>query len=182
VPIFGKLLGAALTETLEVFFTALAFDSALRGFANGAMKHWILCGIGVLCCHPHPSRWCDVAVRDCALWAWARNLSERHHHYSRPVGPDAVLVAVITVLPLVPWTIRNWHVFHIFQPLAPRYANQEAEFVPMGFNHWVKTWIVDYVSTEEVYWGVPGSPMEVKQLPHALLTIRISELRRTPNR
>ena len=52
-----------------------------------------------------------------------------------------------------------------FQPLAPRYANEENEFVPMGFNHWTKSWIADYVSVEEVYWSVPGSPIDVNKLP-----------------
>ncbi len=43
-----------------------------------------------------------------------------------------------------------------FQPLAPRYANEEDEFVPTGFNRWVKTWMADYASVEEIYWPVPG--------------------------
>src|SRR5581483_8270130 len=77
----------------------------------------------------------------------------------------AVLVSVIALAPLVPWAIRNWKVFHRFQPLAPRYANEEDEFVPMGFNRWVKTWIADYASTEEVYWAVPGSEIDATKLP-----------------
>jgi len=164
-PFLANYSGAALTETLEVFFTALAFDSALRGFANGAMKHWILCGIACSAAtliRPDGAMLPFVIV----LYGLGRAIF-RKGITTTPAQLVRMLslVAVITVLPLVPWTIRNWHVFHIFQPLAPRYANQEAEFVPMGFNHWVKTWIVDYVSTEEVYWGVPGSPMEVKRLP-----------------
>jgi hypothetical protein len=71
----------------------------------------------------------------------------------------------IAVLPLAPWTLRNWHTFHRFQPLAPRYANEENEFVPMGFNHWAKSWIADYVSVEEIYWVVPGSAIEPGDLP-----------------
>src|SRR5262249_13953834 len=50
-------------------------------------------------------------------------------------------------------------------PLAPRYANEENEFVPMGFNHWTKSWIADYVSVEEIYWSVPGSKMDGDRLP-----------------
>jgi len=56
-------------------------------------------------------------------------------------------------------------VFHRFQPLAPRYANEEDEFVPMGFNRWVKTWIADYTSVEEIYWQVPGSTIDANKLP-----------------
>jgi hypothetical protein len=55
---------------------------------------------------------------------------------------------------------------HEFEPLAPRYASdQEDAFVPTGFNRWVKTWIADYVSVEEIYWRVPGNPLEVEKLP-----------------
>jgi hypothetical protein len=76
----------------------------------------------------------------------------------------AILVTVIAIAPLVPWTIRNWKVFHRLQPLAPRYANEEDEFVPMGFNRWVKTWMADYASVEEIYWQEPGSPIDPTKL------------------
>jgi hypothetical protein len=78
---------------------------------------------------------------------------------------SAVIVTVIALAPLVPWTIRNWRVFHQFQPLAPRYANEEGEFVPMGFNRWVKTWMADYTSVEEIYWQEPGAPIDATKLP-----------------
>ena len=51
----------------------------------------------------------------------------------------AILVAIFAAAPLIPWTLRNLHAFHKFQPLAPRYANEANEFVPLGFNRWVKT-------------------------------------------
>jgi len=34
-----------------------------------------------------------------------------------------------------------------------------------GFNRWVKTWMADYVSVEEIYWPVPGSDIDVNRLP-----------------
>lgn len=76
-----------------------------------------------------------------------------------------LLLAVTSLGPLVPWTVRNWRVFHVFQPLASRYANDPEEFLPRGFNHWVKTWMVDFVSVDEVYWKVSGEPIEPQQLP-----------------
>ena len=75
------------------------------------------------------------------------------------------LLLAIAIVPLVPWTARNWRVFHQFQPLAPRYANDPGEFVAKGFNRWMRTWIVDYVSTEEVYWHVDGDPVDLNTLP-----------------
>src|SRR5256712_5606168 len=42
-------------------------------------------------------------------------------------------------LALTPWTIRNWRVFHLFQPLAPVNAEMPGEFIPHGYLRWVKT-------------------------------------------
>jgi len=77
----------------------------------------------------------------------------------------AVLVVGISLAPLVPWTIRNWHDFHRFQPLVPQSASDPDEFVPDGFDQWVRTWAADYVSTEEVYWVVPGDKLNAAVLP-----------------
>ena len=76
-----------------------------------------------------------------------------------------IIVAGFALAPLVPWTIRNFCTLHHFQPLAPRYANDADELVPRGFNRWVKTWIVDYVSVEEIYWNVPGIKIDPQKLP-----------------
>ena len=63
-------------------------------------------------------------------------------------------ISVIALAPLLPWTLRNWRVFHHFEPLAPRYANAPGEFVPAGFNRWMRTWCVEFVSTDNVYWKI----------------------------
>jgi hypothetical protein len=76
-----------------------------------------------------------------------------------------LLVFVLALAPLVPWTVRNLRTMHRFRPLAPRYANEENEFVPMGFNRWTRTWIADYASVEEIYWQVPGSLVDAEKLP-----------------
>src|SRR5260370_13509202 len=76
-----------------------------------------------------------------------------------------IIVAVIALAPLTPWTIRNFRRLHHFQPLAPRYANETNELVSRGFNRWVKTWIADYASVEEIYWNVPGVKIYPEKLP-----------------
>ena len=85
-----------------------------------------------------------------------------------------LLLGLCAIAPLVPWTIRNWRTFHVFQPLAPRYANDPGEFVPAGFNRWVKTWIVDYVSVEDIYWRVPGEDISIGDLPERAFDSRVS--------
>src|SRR3954465_3379771 len=41
----------------------------------------------------------------------------------------------------IPWTARNWRLFHVFQPLAPAHADMPGEFVPRGYQLWVRSWI-----------------------------------------
>jgi len=76
-----------------------------------------------------------------------------------------LLVLVISLAPLAPWAWRNWETFRRFQPLAPRYASDLDEFTPLGFNHWVRTWMAEYVSVEDIYWQMPGSEVDVTLLP-----------------
>jgi hypothetical protein len=76
-----------------------------------------------------------------------------------------ILVVTGAAAPLVPWTLRNLHTFHRFEPLAPRYATDSDELVLKGFNRWVKTWMADYVSVQEIYWPVPGAEIDITRLP-----------------
>jgi hypothetical protein len=82
----------------------------------------------------------------------------------RRVAP-AVVAALLVVLPLGLWTARNWRVFHVFQPLAPRYANDPGEAVPFGFQRWFRTWAVDYKATYDIYWTYDDTRMRVEDLP-----------------
>jgi hypothetical protein len=77
-----------------------------------------------------------------------------------------ILVCLLLALtPFTVWTIRNWIVFHVFEPLAPRYATDPGEDTWPGWQRWVKTWCLDFVSTYQVYWNMPGAPLDLKQLP-----------------
>jgi hypothetical protein len=71
----------------------------------------------------------------------------------------------MALAPLIPWTLRNFRTLNHFQPLAPRYATEPDETAPRGFNRWAATWIVDYVSVEEIYWDVPGDKIDPGKLP-----------------
>ena len=100
-------------------------------------------------------------------WKGNRSAAESVPHLAtREVIFAGILVAVAALAPLIPWTVRNLHTLHRFQPLAPRYANDSDEFIMPGFNRWVKTWIVDYASVQEIYWPVPGSDIDFSRLPN----------------
>lgn len=81
------------------------------------------------------------------------------------LGRMAGVCVILAVLPFAAWTWRNWKVFHVFQPLAPRYATDPGEQMYPGWEKWFRTWSLDWVSTNEVYWNVPQAPLEMKDLP-----------------
>ena len=78
---------------------------------------------------------------------------------------QVLAVCVLTVLPLLPWTARNWHTFHVLQPLAPRFATDPGERINYGFQRWFRTWGVEFMSTETVYWNYDGGPILIGDLP-----------------
>jgi len=77
----------------------------------------------------------------------------------------AMVCALLVALPLIPWTLRNYRVFHVFEPLAPRYANDPGEDPLPGYVRWTKTWLVEYVSSPEVYWRGDDIFVDVHMLP-----------------
>ncbi len=95
----------------------------------------------------------------------------RARHSVRPLPPvsDRLRIGVVCLLlalaPFAAWTWRNWSVFHVIQPLAPRYATDPGEDTWPGFQRWMKTWCLDFVSTYEIYWNVPAGPLDLGALP-----------------
>jgi hypothetical protein len=102
-----------------------------------------------------------AAVIPAMLWLAIRPRRKPWPHAVMPV----LTAAVCVLLPLVPWTARNWRTFHVVQPLAPRYATDPGEYVPLGFQRWYRTWAIDFASTEDVYWNYDGAPIQIADLP-----------------
>ena len=178
-PFLANYAAAALTETLEIFFTSLALDLALRGLGIGdtasrPMLPWLGCGLSVgagILLRP------DGGILLAAIGAYlffllARSLRANAAHAQTPTQQPrriimaGIVVTIAALAPLIPWTLRNLHTLHRFEPLAPRYATDSDEMVMSGFNRWTKTWILDYVSVQEIYWPVPGSQMDFTKLPN----------------
>jgi 4-amino-4-deoxy-L-arabinose transferase-like glycosyltransferase len=168
---------AALTETLEIFFTALAIDLAFWGIGVGETTTppprymvWLGCGLSVggsILLRP------DGGILLAAIGGYLLRLLVKTlrtgqsgaRFAPRTIFWGGVLVAIGAFAPLVPWTLRNLHTLHRFQPLAPRYATDSDDVVMNGFNRWTKTWIADYVSVQEIYWSVPGTEIDIARLP-----------------
>ncbi len=183
-PFLASYAAAALTETLEIFFTVLAFDCAVAGLEaldRGRLRPWVGCGLATaaaILLRP------DGGLILIAIELYLLVLLFRAWRGKTRVGAPfdfaqgrsaphglshlfwaGVILGVVSLAPLGPWAWRNLHTLHRFQPLAPRYANEEDEFVPAGFNRWVKTWMADYASVEEIYWPVPGDTVDAAKLP-----------------
>ncbi len=176
-PFLANYAAAALTETLEIFFTALALDLAFRGLGVGETATptprymvWLGCGLsvgGAILLRPDGGILL-AALGGYLLWLLGKNLLTRQSGArlaTRTIFWAGMLLAVGAFAPLIPWTLRNFHTFHRFQPLAPRYATDSDDVVMNGFNRWVKTWIADYVSVQEIYWSMPGAEIDVTRLP-----------------
>jgi hypothetical protein len=74
------------------------------------------------------------------------------------------IFCVAALLPLVPWTVRNWVDFHVFQPLAPRYSDPGEPSIA-GARRWLRTWTLEFVDTANVCWNFPGEAIDLASIP-----------------
>ena len=93
-----------------------------------------------------------------------RERSENGVRLRKLIRMGAVCV-LLALAPFAVWTWRNWRIFHVVEPLAPRLANDPGERTNPGWERWVKSWCLDFNSTYEIYWNVPGDKLEVSALP-----------------
>lgn len=77
----------------------------------------------------------------------------------------ALVCTLLALAPFAFWGWRNWQVFHVVEPLAPRLATDPGEYPNPGWERWVKSWSLDFISTYQIYWNVPDDTLDVGQLP-----------------
>ena len=77
----------------------------------------------------------------------------------------AILFSLAFCVVLVPWTIRNRRVFHVFQPLAPAHGEMPGEFVPRGYLLWLRTWLDDSAYIGPVLWSLDTRPIRITDFP-----------------
>ena len=152
-----------LAETLSAFCVVVALV-ALERWDAGRLWGWVMmlgCVLSAaVLLRPDEGILAAVVV---AVMLWV-GLRRGDGGVGSRVAP-AVVASLLMVLPLGLWTARNWRVFHVIQPLAPRYANDPDEAVPLGFQRWFRTWAVDYKATYDIYWNYDDTRMRVEDLP-----------------
>jgi hypothetical protein len=175
-PFTGIYDAEPLTESLSLFCIALALWSAARFLESGGWANAL--------CFTAAVTYSALLRPDGALLGVAfvppvlfqllgsvkssRAPSSRRLSVARAGDRKLSLAMVCLILAIAPfaaWTWRNWRAFHVIQPLAPRYATDPGENTWPGFQRWMKTWCLDFVSTYEIYWNVPGAPIEISKLP-----------------
>ena len=160
-PFFASYASAALTECLAIFFAALAFDLALAALEQPQSKQlWIACGLALaagIFLRPDGGMLL-AAIGLFLIWKFIRT------HQTQLIA-GLVLISLFSLAPLVPWTIRNWRLYHLFQPLTPVNANAPDEFVAYGFQRWLRTWVTDYSSMEDIWFNVPFTEIDIANVP-----------------
>ncbi|HTV81285.1 MAG TPA: glycosyltransferase family 39 protein [Acidobacteriaceae bacterium] len=160
-PFTANYTAAPLTETLELFCIALAFY-ALPRFLDAPGWKWalVLAAAWSYAALLRP----DGPLLALALCPAMVFYGRRRWGAARMVR-WATLCGALSILPFIPWTIRNWETFHVFQPLAPRYAVDPGESTDPGFNRWTKTVCADFACTWDVYWNANSDAIDPSRLP-----------------
>jgi 4-amino-4-deoxy-L-arabinose transferase-like glycosyltransferase len=162
-PYTANFVSQPLAETPTLLTLSLSLYFALRALRSGLLRHWIGCGtVCALTVVLRPDGGIIlVAIAAFLIWRWVRTLKS----FRRDVLPPLVVLALCTAVLLMPWTVRNWRVFHVVQPLAPANATDPGESYDRGFVDWTKTWLVEFDSVYEIAWNVPGDTIDANLLP-----------------
>jgi len=168
-PFTAVYSSAPLTESLTFDMICLALWSLQRYLGPPSLtrnSRWTSLALLTFAISVAATLRPDGALLAIALWPallFTRNPAISFRSAIRP----ALLYAVVSVLPFAAWTARNWSTFHVFEPLAPRYANDPGEDPHLGWQHWVKTWCLDFTCTSEIYWNAPDGAIATDDLPHS---------------
>jgi uncharacterized membrane protein HdeD (DUF308 family) len=168
-----------LTETITMFFVVamcLTATLALRTkHQRKALALWVatglLAGIAVLF-RPDSGLFALAIGLTLVVAVLGRasdvKLSSRRLDVVYRTARASYLGAVFSLafcLALVPWAVRNYRVFHLFQPLAPAHAEMPGEFVPRGYFSWLRTWIDDGRYIGPVLWSLDSAPIKLADIP-----------------
>ncbi len=166
-PFTANYVATALAETLVFTTIALAFYAFVRWQDAGlGYNRWLWIVAGALAysilLRPDEGLLAAAAVPAMLYGAMTtRGVRRGPWHAALPVLAASLCVA----LPLLIWTARNERVFHVFQPISPRDANDPGEPTYPGFGRWYDSWAIDFASVDEVCWPMDGERVEFTALP-----------------
>jgi MFS family permease len=169
-PFTANYAAVPMTECLSLFFIALGMFAAgrlvhsinARSITSHMGRRWVwflltvAALIGSIGMRPDGVLLAGAIVP--SIWWYTRKTAPKEGLRT------AAFCALLTILPLVPWTIRNYRVYHVFQPLAPRSAMDPTQTSQEGFERWTTTWEIEFVSVGEIWWR-GGEAIDIRLLP-----------------
>lgn len=161
-PFTANFVASPLTETLTLFCISLGLYALAQYVDHPKLGVWfwlLALSISYAALLRPDGALLGLVLVPAMFWHGRQHIST-----SRGVMLAAFCI-LLALMPFVGWTVRNLRTMHVFQPLAPRYANDPGEYVPHGWNRWIKSWAVDFTSTSEIYWNVNGALIDVRSLP-----------------
>ena len=160
-PFTANYAATPLTETLDLFTIALAIYSLLRFLDAPQWKWAVLEAVAWSYAALLRPDGALLAVALCPAMLWYG----RKRWGTARMARFAVAAGLLSMLPFIPWTIRNWRTFHVIEPLAPRYATDPGEDTMPGFQRWTKTVCADITCTWEIYWNANSDVIKIASLP-----------------
>jgi Dolichyl-phosphate-mannose-protein mannosyltransferase len=160
-PFTANYAAVPLTETPEIFSIAVALYALARFLETPRWSWTILEALAWSYAALLRPDGALIAVALCPAMVWYG----RQRWGTARMTKFALAAALLSILPFIPWTIRNWHTFHVFQPLAPRSATDPDEAKNPGFDRWTKTVCVDLTCTWEIYWNANSDVIDINNLP-----------------
>ncbi|HEV2861493.1 MAG TPA: glycosyltransferase family 39 protein [Pyrinomonadaceae bacterium] len=154
-----------LSETLTLFLTVLTVALCARALEGGGRALWAAsgaaCGLAIL------TRPDSVLLAGAVLvFLGARAARARRLAGLLPAAGFCLALA----LTLAPWTLRNYLVFGVFEPLANEYGCPRGCYFPVGYLHWLRTWLGDETHFAYAFnpaWAPPGYRFDPAEMPGA---------------
>jgi hypothetical protein len=163
-----------LTEVCATFFLALlalATTMALRCESEASIKSigwWLAAGLlGGIATMLRPDSGMFTAAAGLTLSAiyLRRAFAEKKLQPVKRAFACGLALSIGFAIAIAPWTIRNARVFRVFQPIAPLHANMPDEFVPRGYNQWLRTWIDHSRYVETFEFNLDVKPIRIEDVP-----------------
>ncbi len=173
-PFTAIYVATILTEVLTNFLAVAMVLAATLAFKVTTRRRvvawWIVCGLlaGIAVLFRPDSGLFAAAIGVTLLLStlvgWTRYVAPVLARL-RGAILSAAIFSLAFCLVLVPWTIRNRRLFHVFQPLAPAHAEMPGEFVPRGYLLWVRTWLDDERYVGPALWALDNQQIHVTEFP-----------------
>jgi Dolichyl-phosphate-mannose-protein mannosyltransferase len=175
-PFTAVYVTTLLSETLTLFFGTAALLTASRALAEEGGRHtlawWILTGAAAgLATQMRPDAGlyvaaCGGTLLATALWGSGTQVGGPLEPPRRAAAlTRGLALSLAFLVVLAPWTLRNWSVFGVLQPLAPLHASMPEEFVPEGYLTWLRTWVDDHRYIGPMEWALDLAPITLDPVP-----------------